>query len=678
MAIYHEDIVDIELESGNIHRSFAKHSIGSGDAAANRFGVRVLRAGVAVALAGVVCQGYFRNANGENIALTSHGTIAGNVAYVTLPQACYNVEGNFTLSLKLVGGGVTGTMRIVDGVVDNTGTTGAVAPTGSVPTYQEVLAVYEEMVDTVEHVDGEINGMKQALNPTMWGGISQFKFQNLLKGRTPKVGYYVNYETGEEAPVENWQYYIVPSPGEYLIAVGGGNTHVAFFDEAGEYIGGENPTWQTNYSCSIPAGCAFFAYSTSVEDDQYIVIRSEAPERAENNSPVARLGAVHVDIGNMPDIVKPRKNLFNKFAAYPGGFIDYYSKGSFTANENFYYCPWFIPAEPETTYCPNGACIIAEYDADYNWIKVNNMSALVNVQPFTTDEDCRYVRISCADLNNYQLEKGSNRTAYAPFQMTFVGDDATEAETRTIIVDANGGGNYTTISAACAAANDGDTIYIRDGVYYESVKINGLNVHLVGESREGTILKYLGTQYANPPLEMSSGSIENMTIWAITEQGATGGGGYCLHCDNELSANKSLTCRNVKFQNDYYQTIGIGLQPHFVLSFENCEIIGQFYVHDSAKTFIDLTGQVLRVIDCTITANGEPLGAIRMQSQERSGAEATAVFQRCIVKNTGSNVIVHMGLWEDPGLAKDGWLGSTDWHLSGLSALNNASILNAE
>lgn len=150
MAIYHEDIVDIELESGNIHRSFAKHSIGSGDAAANRFGVRVLRAGVAVALAGVVCQGYFHNANGENIALTSHGTVSGNVAYVTLPQACYNVEGNFTLSLKLVGGGVTGTMRIVDGVVDNTGTTGAVAPTGSVPTYEEVLALYEDVLDLAD------------------------------------------------------------------------------------------------------------------------------------------------------------------------------------------------------------------------------------------------------------------------------------------------------------------------------------------------------------------------------------------------------------------------------------------------------------------------------------------------------------------------------------------------
>ena len=145
--IRHVDIVDIDLDAGNIHRSFLKHSIGKGDSGANVFGIRVLRAGVAVALVGAVCQGFFRNPVGENIALTSHGTVSGNTAYVTLPQACYNYEGNFSLAIKLIGNGVTGTMRIVDGMVDNTNTGGAVAPTGAVPTYQEVLALFNDVKD---------------------------------------------------------------------------------------------------------------------------------------------------------------------------------------------------------------------------------------------------------------------------------------------------------------------------------------------------------------------------------------------------------------------------------------------------------------------------------------------------------------------------------------------------
>lgn len=145
MAIYMEDLLDINLNGGSLSRSFLNRTIGSGDTDANRFGVRVYRDGVPVDLSGCSCQAIFMNAAGVNIALTSYGTVSGNEAYVTLPQACYNVEGQFCLAIKLVKDGVTVTSRIVDGVVCNTGTTGTVAPTESVPTYQEILDVYDEM-----------------------------------------------------------------------------------------------------------------------------------------------------------------------------------------------------------------------------------------------------------------------------------------------------------------------------------------------------------------------------------------------------------------------------------------------------------------------------------------------------------------------------------------------------
>lgn len=159
MAIYRQDLVDVELTSGSINRSFLIHSIGSADAAANRFGVKVFRNGEPVDLTGVSCLGFFRDARGNNIALSGYGQIMGNIAFVTLPQACYNYPGKFTLSIKLVGGGVTGTMRIVDGVVDNTNTGSAVAPTGSVPTYQEILAAYDEMAEMIEEYNDGNNEM---------------------------------------------------------------------------------------------------------------------------------------------------------------------------------------------------------------------------------------------------------------------------------------------------------------------------------------------------------------------------------------------------------------------------------------------------------------------------------------------------------------------------------------
>lgn len=140
------DIVGIELNNGTMHRSWLNHSIGTGDNKANRFGMRVFRDGQPVNLGGASVQGYFRNSRGTNIAITT-GAISGNLAYVILPQACYNYEGLFTLAIKVIGDGVTETMRIVDGMVDNTNSGNAVAPTGTVPTYQEVMAVYNQMVE---------------------------------------------------------------------------------------------------------------------------------------------------------------------------------------------------------------------------------------------------------------------------------------------------------------------------------------------------------------------------------------------------------------------------------------------------------------------------------------------------------------------------------------------------
>lgn len=161
-SIIKKDIVDIELNSGAIHRSFLNHSIGMTDSGANAFGVRVLRDGNYVDLSGVTAEGFFRDPQGNNIAITSGNLIRGNEAYVILPQACYNYEGQFTLAIKLIGGDVTGTMRIVDGMVDNTNTGGAVAPTENVPTYQEILAVYDDMLEALENM-GEYTAMKKAL-----------------------------------------------------------------------------------------------------------------------------------------------------------------------------------------------------------------------------------------------------------------------------------------------------------------------------------------------------------------------------------------------------------------------------------------------------------------------------------------------------------------------------------
>lgn len=186
MAIDHLDIVDIELTSGSLHRSFLSHSIGLNDNNANSFGVRVFRNGEPVNLESGWVQGFFHNSHGENIALTQHGTFLYNVAYVTLPQACYNYEGQFTLAIKVISQNTanTVTMRIIDGVVVNTNTDNPVAPVETVPTYEEILALYGEMLEAKEgsvrfDITQELTDTQKAKARENIGAATSEDFDNL-------------------------------------------------------------------------------------------------------------------------------------------------------------------------------------------------------------------------------------------------------------------------------------------------------------------------------------------------------------------------------------------------------------------------------------------------------------------------------------------------------------------
>ena len=151
MAIYRSDIVDIELKSGTVFRSFMNHAIGSGDEKANRFGVRLFRDGEPVSAESATVTGLFMAPDGTRYVISetswpgSTGA-EGNEAYVQLPGICYAVTGKFTLAIKLSGGGVEGTMRIVDGMVDETGEDGAVVPTSTIPATADIIEAYEEAV----------------------------------------------------------------------------------------------------------------------------------------------------------------------------------------------------------------------------------------------------------------------------------------------------------------------------------------------------------------------------------------------------------------------------------------------------------------------------------------------------------------------------------------------------
>lgn len=113
------DIADINLNGGSVHRSFECANIGLRDTLANRFGVRLLRDGYDVPIGDGTVEGIFLPHRGDPILISGelYTGVNGNVAWVQLPQACYNCDGVFSLVIKVIAGGITSTMRIVDGIV---------------------------------------------------------------------------------------------------------------------------------------------------------------------------------------------------------------------------------------------------------------------------------------------------------------------------------------------------------------------------------------------------------------------------------------------------------------------------------------------------------------------------------------------------------------------------------
>lgn len=134
--IYRASIARVELD-GDLVREHAGSLLATGDKLANRYGVEVYRGGKAVSIAAMALVGYFIRPEADTVVI--NGTTSGNTGYVELPQSCYTQEGAFTLALKLSGGDVVQTVRILDGRIVLTQDGDLIDPGETVPTLDDIL-----------------------------------------------------------------------------------------------------------------------------------------------------------------------------------------------------------------------------------------------------------------------------------------------------------------------------------------------------------------------------------------------------------------------------------------------------------------------------------------------------------------------------------------------------------
>ena len=300
--------------------------------------------------------------------------------------------------------------------------------------------------------------------------------------------------------------------------------------------------------------------------------------------------------------------------------------------------------------------------------------------------------VSPDQYGNVQLVAGDIQALDSQSVQAHLDDDEQDiADLKTAIngfhvihVNANGTGNYTTISAAVTAASDGDTILVHPGTYTESVHAYGKKINIKGIDKETCILQYSGLNYTNPPLEMAKGSVENLTINCLNSGSQGSNPAYCVHIDSDNEANQTLLFRNVRFYNPVHQAVGIGLRHNFELVFDNCEFEAAdqaaLYCHDweTADSSADKSNQKLIVHNCTLRNNSLSKATIMLQSQELSTNCATCEFVGCGIANSNtSGSKISMSMWQGRTLTNASFMGSSDWVLSDASSLNTEPLANA-
>ena len=111
------------------------------------FEITCMSGGTAAAVSGTV-SGRFLRADETTVYFT--GTLAGNVASLTLPQSCYNVSGRFGLVVFISGNDVTSAIYAVSGNVYRSTSDTIIDPTGEIPSLEELIAQIEACEDATD------------------------------------------------------------------------------------------------------------------------------------------------------------------------------------------------------------------------------------------------------------------------------------------------------------------------------------------------------------------------------------------------------------------------------------------------------------------------------------------------------------------------------------------------
>ena len=162
-----------------------------------------------------------------------------------------------------------------------------------------------------------------------------------------------------------------------------------------------------------------------------------------------------------------------------------------------------------------------------------------------------------------------------------------------IVVDCNGGGDYTTIYNAVGAATGGETIFIKNGEYTETViSIGSKQLTFIGESQDGVIIKSGNNNlFYTAESGYSSIVISNLTFKDIS---MTGG-----YTPISISGDGDVTIENCTFNNCESRYGAMRISTSGSATIDNCTFLNTKSSNGSYSSAIDFGGS--STSDYTIT-----------------------------------------------------------------------------
>ena len=131
-----------------------------GDNQANVIELTLMDGASPASLSGYTATVYLQRADGVRVRCP--GSVSGNVATVPLQAECYSVPGQYAAIMKLSGPNELRTVLRLAGYVESDGQGVIIDPSGSIPSYEALERIIQELEDALQQAETAISGANAA------------------------------------------------------------------------------------------------------------------------------------------------------------------------------------------------------------------------------------------------------------------------------------------------------------------------------------------------------------------------------------------------------------------------------------------------------------------------------------------------------------------------------------